>query len=184
MLPFCQETEKRPFSPFSKTWHLGSKITVSANKAAHPALRIPSSGPASRTPITTPQAVLRLVQSPPPPKGVHPVSHQGRAPAGLLSHSPALRLTRRPPLSLPGPSQAHPHSYSPRPPKGNIVTVTKWRDHTCYFRSSWHLGSTHRPSPSVSHTSPVALRPLPRRQNEKKSAKCFGRVIDLNSATL
>ena len=164
MLPFCQETEKRPFSPFSKTWHLGSKITVSANKAAHPALRIPSFQPRKSHP--------NYHTSSRTPSGAIPSSPQGRAPR-VSSRA----CTRRPPLSLPGP-QAHPpassltprpssgtpHSYSPRPPKGNIVTVTKWRDHTCYFRSSWHLGSTHRPSPSVSHTSPVALRPLPRRQ--------------------
>ena len=164
MLPFLSRNRKASIFAFFKNlaFRLQNHRFSQQSRSSGP--QNPQFCPASRTPITTPQAVLRLVQSPPPPKGVHHVSHQGRAPAGLLSHSPALlRHTRRPPLSLPGP-QAHPHSYSPRPPKGNIVTVTKWRDHTCYFRSSWHLGSTHRPSPSVSHTSPVAIRPLPRRQ--------------------
>ena len=142
MLPFLSRNRKAPISAFFKNlaFRLQNHRFSQQSRSSGP--QNPQFRPASRTPITTPQAVLRLVQSPSPPKGVHPP----------------------PPLSLPGPSQAHPHSYSPRPPKGNIVTVTKWRDHTCYFRSSWHLGSTHRPSPSVSLSPRPHPPSSPRRQ--------------------
>ena len=144
MLPFLSRNRKAPIFAFFKNlaFRLQNHRFSQQSRSSGP--QNPQFCPASRTPITTPQAVLRLVQSPSSP--------QGRAPR-VSSRA----CTRRPPLSLPGPPQAHPHSYSPRPPKGNIVTVTKWRDHTCYFRSSWHLGSTHRPSPSVS----LSPRPHP-----------------------
>ena len=221
MLPFLSRNRKAPIFAFFKNlaFRLQNHRFSQQSRSSGP--QNPQFCPASRTPITTPQAVLRLVQSPPPPKGVHPVSPQGRAPrvpsractrhllshsrptgspAGLLSHSPASSLTPRPP-------QAHPHSYSPRPPKGNIVTVTKWRDHTCYFRSSWHLGSTHTStlrlplsSPatsaraSISHSllsSPRTLRrPLPwppylrssppAETRRKKTVKCFGCIIGIS----
>ena len=90
MLPFLSRNRKAAIFAFFKNlaFRLQNHRFSQQSRSSGP--QNPQFCPASRTPIPTPQAVLRLVQSPPPPKGVHPVSHQGRAPAGLLSHSPAL----------------------------------------------------------------------------------------------